>query len=83
MEQNNGTHLNVKALLYFAVMSVFLRASLIGPFTTSKPSFIPSLELAEKTNDGVEFDRVAGLLSTTTMDNNVFGVILAALLNDL
>ncbi|CAG8470065.1 8703_t:CDS:2 [Funneliformis mosseae] len=80
MEQNNGTHLNVKALLYFAVMSVFLRASL---FTTSKPSFIPSLELPEKTNDGVEFDRVAGLLSTTTMDNNVFGVILAALLNDL
>ncbi|CAI2174846.1 8705_t:CDS:1, partial [Funneliformis geosporum] len=87
MDQKNGMHQNVKALLYFAVMSVFLRASLAGPTninlnsqhninyetlvgeqltTTSKSSFIPSLELAEI---GVEFDRVAGLVS---MDNSVF-----------
>ncbi|RIA83729.1 hypothetical protein C1645_833343 [Glomus cerebriforme] len=59
MEQKNGSQQSVKALLYFAVMSVFLRASLSGPNIIS-----PQHNIHYETLVGTSESTTNGLLTT-------------------
>ncbi|CAG8524482.1 15322_t:CDS:1, partial [Funneliformis caledonium] len=87
MEQKVGSQQGVKVLLYFAVMSVFLRASLSGPSTIgpqnihfetlvgpSEPSTF-NLTSKDEEHPAIYHHQVA----LSSMDNaGVFSVVLAS-----
>ncbi|PKC56094.1 hypothetical protein RhiirA1_429288, partial [Rhizophagus irregularis] len=79
MEQKNGSQQSVKALLYFAVMSVFLRASLSGPNTIS-PQHNIHYETLVGTSEPTTENLLATNISLTPNDEETKAIYQVALL---